>query len=88
MRKSCAVIAAVFIILFVLMLLLGCALKKDKPVRICEPYIVSKGETLWSISELYAKGDKRAWIYDVQKLNGIEGSGITEGETIYVYSGK
>lgn len=76
---------AVLLILFILIFLLGCAVKKDRPVRICEEYIVSQGETLWEISDKFTRGDKRAWIYEVRQINGIEGS-VNTGDVIYVFS--
>lgn len=70
--------------LFAVMFAIGCALKKDNPIRIYEPYIVGKGETLWDISEQFTQGDKRAWIYEVGQINDISGN-IYAGEIIYVY---
>ena len=75
----------ILFVLFFIMLLLGCVMATNRPVRICEPYIVGKGETLWTIADKFASGDKRDWICEVQDINDIEGS-IYAGETIYVFS--
>lgn len=88
MKKKHRIMAVLLSISSVTMILLSCALKKDKPIRIYEPYIVEKGETLWDISEQFTQGDKRAWIYDICQMNNLIDCNITEGETIYVYEGK
>ena len=85
MRNFWSVFFGALAVLFILALLLGSSINMDKPARICEPYIVASGETLWDISDKYARGDKRAWIYEVCSINDIECSQIYAGDIIYVF---
>jgi hypothetical protein len=47
-------------------------------------YIVSDGETLWSIAEEYCPEDMDCceYIYEIKKLNKMEKSNIITGQTI------
>lgn len=59
---------------------------KDKPTYKQEYYIVQKYDTLWGLAENYAAEDTdlRDWIDEVKKINLMEQSGITEGNTIII----
>lgn len=48
-----------------------------------EIYIVSPGDTLWSISKRYVKGDPRGLVYEIKKTNSI-GSYIYPGQELKV----
>lgn len=51
--------------------------------------IVSKGETLWSISKRFCPEteDRRKWIYKVKKLNNTNGN-IKEGQVLIILEAK
>ena len=49
-----------------------------------EEYVVSAGETLWSISCDNAQGDVRKYLYDLKELNSIDDSMIYEGQIIKI----
>ncbi len=84
MKRKLKITATLILIILAVIILLGLAPNAVRPARICQPYIVSKGETLWEISEQFTKGDKWKWVYEVRDINGIKGS-IYPGEVIYVF---
>lgn len=86
MKRKLKITAALVLIVLAVIILLGFVSNADKPERVCEPYMVKRGETLWGISEQYAEGDKWKWIYEVKKINGLQCSDIYAGEIIYVFS--
>lgn len=49
-------------------------------------YMVSKGDTLWSLSQQYCPDDMdcREWIYEVEQMNGITGGQIWPGDIITI----
>lgn len=51
-----------------------------------EPYIVSEGETLWSIAKMYStnKHDTRKVIRIIKELTGKENSSIQVNETLII----
>lgn len=47
--------------------------------------IVKQGDTLWSIaSNIDSRRDVREIVYDIQKLNKINGSNLYPGEKLYI----
>lgn len=52
-------------------------------------HVVESGETMWDIAKIYCpkKVDIRAWIYEVEKMNGIQGY-IYAGDEIVVLEAK
>lgn len=49
-------------------------------------YIITKGDTLWSIAEKYKSEnqDPRDYIYKIEKLNNMSSAAIFEGQTIKI----
>ncbi|HBR03358.1 MAG TPA: hypothetical protein DD738_12195 [Ruminiclostridium sp.] len=46
---------------------------------------IEKGDTLWEIASLYAENsDPRAYIYEIKKLNKLDGDLIFEGQELYL----
>lgn len=47
---------------------------------------VEQGDTLWTLADRYMPSniDKRKAVYHISKLNALDGSGITQGQVIYV----
>jgi LysM repeat protein len=51
---------------------------------ITEDYIVSAGETLWSIACENADGDVREYIYQLREINNLEDCTIYPNQTIKI----
>ena len=52
-----------------------------------QEYRVGEGDTLWRISNYYSENsniDKRQFIYEIKKLNGMKTSAIYENEIIKI----
>ena len=62
----------------------------DKEEVQTQDYIISSGDTLWSIAQEYKKPeeDTRQYIYDVKKLNNMTDSTIYAGQTIKIKIGQ
>lgn len=69
--------------LFIIVILIR-SLCFAKSEILTEEYVVSAGETLWSISCDNAQGDVRKYIYDLKEINGIDDSMIYEGQVIKI----
>lgn len=53
-----------------------------EPPRI---HVVTSGETLWGLAQTYAAGDDpRRFIYDLQRLNGLEDPAIQPGDELRI----
>lgn len=53
-------------------------------------YYVAPGDTLWDIATIYCPDDmdKREYIAEIEKLNGMKNSGIYAGQKIVVLLAK
>ena len=81
-------ITALVIIIFIIMIFINFSMAKtdEKDTQVTyENYVISKGETLWSIAEEYKQEgqDTRDYIYQIKKLNSI-GSTVYENQTIKI----
>lgn len=47
-------------------------------------YVVQRGDTLYALACTYAEEDWRKWAAEVKKQNCMEGSGLTEGDSIRI----
>jgi nucleoid-associated protein YgaU len=81
------VIAAVAVLAFMALILFIVCTSEDITDMAKEEYVVIKGDTLWSIARKHCPEtmDKREYIYEVEKLNGIDGN-IREGQRIIIYT--
>ncbi len=83
-RRVTAAVIIAFIIIICINFNMPKTAEKDTQFTY-ENYIISKGETLWSIAEDYKQEgqDTRDYIYQIKKLNGI-GSTVYENQTIKI----
>lgn len=61
------------------------ALGASEPQTLEPPavHVVKPGETLWKIAQTHApEFDPRSFIYDLKRLNGLEGAIITPGQEL------
>lgn len=74
----------VIAILIVSMLIVGSIANADS--RVYEDYIVTSGETVWSIASENKKDgqDVREYIYELQKVNKLENYMIYPGQEIKI----
>ena len=80
-------------IIVTLLILVGTIAILLKPVYVSgssEPRFdtikVKNGDTLWSIASIYADEttDMRMFVYDISKLNGIDGNEIIPGQELII----
>ncbi len=72
-----------------LLLFLATGVQAGAELRDTGTHVVGQGETLWEIAATHTSpgGDVRATLYDIQKLNGIDGSVIHAGTALVVPGG-
>lgn len=80
-------------IICVLLIMIGAVSLIIKPAYVSgateeryETIKVKPGDTLWNIASIYADEhtDMRLFIYDISKINGINGSEITPGQILRI----
>lgn len=79
----------IFIIIFMIIIISICFIysNSNKPKKMVETkYVVSKGETLWTIANEYApeNEDLRQYIYEVKQINNTSIQTIYEGQVINI----
>ena len=79
---------AVFIFLVIALFNISIA-RTDKEEAQTQDYIISSGETLWSIAQKYKnpEEDTRQYVYEIRKLNNMTNSTIYAGQTIKIIKG-
>ena len=79
---------AVFIFLVIALLNISIA-RIEKEEAQTQDFIISSGETLWSIAQKYKnpEEDTRQYVYEIKKLNNMTNSTIYEGQTIKIIKG-
>lgn len=79
---------AVFIFLIIALFNISIA-RTDKEEAQTQDYIISNGETLWSIAQKYKnpEEDTRQYVYEIKKLNNMTNSTIYEGQIIKIIKG-
>lgn len=85
MKRKTAQTIAGLITLAILIFSILSTCKADTPLSRIE-YTVQAGDTLWDIAEEYApKGaDKREYIYNIKKHNGLKNSEIRPGMVLEI----
>lgn len=59
----------------------------SKPTEVCtEEFVVSKGDTLWDIADLYttSEDDIRYTIYRIKEINNLDTSELQPGDVLVV----
>ena len=79
---------AVFIFLVIALFNISIA-RIEKEEAQTQDYIISSGETLWSIAQKYKnpEEDTRQYVYEIKKLNNMTNSTIYAGQTIKIIKG-
>lgn len=71
------------IILILIILGIFCVSVSKEKIEYID-YIVSEGETLWSIATDHTDGDIRDYIYTIKDINGMTTSELQQGQTIKI----
>ena len=83
LTRAVVLLTAVAVVFF---LLLAAGAGAGSEVRPTELHVVAAGETIWSIAAQHtpAGGDVRTVVFDIERMNRIEGSMIRAGEQLVV----
>ena len=77
-------LAGILLALFIIVLMITGWFQKrqeEREYRLIS-YVVQRGDTLYALACTHAEGDWRKWAAEVKKQNCMEGSGLTEGDSI------
>ncbi len=71
-----------FVTLLVMVLAWSVMTRVSEGAGTGEPYRVQAGDTLWSIAAQRYAGDPRQGVWEIQRENGLGGSGLTPGQVL------
>lgn len=71
-----------FVTLLVMVLAWSVMTRVSEGAGTGEPYRVQAGDTLWSIAAQRYEGDPRQGVWEIQRENGLGGSGLTPGQVL------
>ena len=83
LTRAVVLLTAVAVVFF---LLLAAGAGAGSEVRPTELHVVAAGDTIWSIAAQHTPdgGDVRTVVFDIKRMNRIEGSVIRAGEQLVV----